>query len=111
LTVTPVKGWKFKQWNDGNTNNPRTVTVTAAATYTATLEMDSIPVYVSTYQCSAVYVDEANKIIYFYGKTGTTGEDIYDTIDGWHLKPTYTIPTGDKIKAVEKIYIGTTRIL
>ncbi|MBQ3288866.1 MAG: InlB B-repeat-containing protein [Kiritimatiellae bacterium] len=36
LTATPNTGWLFKSWQeDGLTANPRTVTVTAAATYTA----------------------------------------------------------------------------
>lgn len=38
LTATPNTGYKFKQWSDGNTSNPRTVTVTADATYTAQFE-------------------------------------------------------------------------
>lgn len=36
LTATPNAGYLFVQWQDGNTDNPRTVTVTANATYTAT---------------------------------------------------------------------------
>lgn len=27
LTATPASGWAFKEWNDGNTSNPRDVTV------------------------------------------------------------------------------------
>ena len=38
LTATPKDCYKFVQWNDGNKTNPRTVTVTGAATYTATFE-------------------------------------------------------------------------
>ena len=38
LTATPAQGYCFVQWNDGNTSNPRTVTVTGNATYTATFE-------------------------------------------------------------------------
>ena len=38
LTATPNAGYKFKQWSDGNTQNPRSVTVTANATYTAQFE-------------------------------------------------------------------------
>ncbi len=41
LTATPASGYHFVQWNDGNTQNPRTVTVTAAATYTATFAPNS----------------------------------------------------------------------
>ncbi len=35
LTATPNSGYKFKQWTDGSTENPRTVTVTGDAAYTA----------------------------------------------------------------------------
>ena len=36
LAATPNSGYRFVQWQDGNTNASRTVTVTANATYTAT---------------------------------------------------------------------------
>lgn len=35
LTAVPALHYTFKQWTDGNTDNPRNVTVTADATYTA----------------------------------------------------------------------------
>lgn len=35
LTATPNPNHTFVQWNDGNTSNPRTVTVAGNATYTA----------------------------------------------------------------------------
>ena len=35
LTATPVYGYHFAQWNDGNTLNPRTVTVVQDSTFTA----------------------------------------------------------------------------
>ncbi|MBP3762708.1 MAG: hypothetical protein J6I49_02385 [Bacteroidales bacterium] len=39
LTATPSSnGYAFIQWNDGNTDNPRIVTVTGDATYTATFQ-------------------------------------------------------------------------
>ena len=38
LTATPASGYRFVSWQDGNTQNPRTVTVTANATYIATFE-------------------------------------------------------------------------
>lgn len=38
LTATPNSGYVFVNWNDGNTDNPRTITVTADATYTANFE-------------------------------------------------------------------------
>ena len=36
LTPIPSAGYVFKQWNDGNTTNPRYITVTGPASYTAT---------------------------------------------------------------------------
>ena len=42
LTATPKEGYVFVKWQDGNTDNPRTITVTADATYTA--EFAAIPV-------------------------------------------------------------------
>ena len=36
LTATPNYGYHFTRWNDGNNTNPRLLTVTKTATYTAT---------------------------------------------------------------------------
>ena len=36
LTATPATGYHFVSWNDGDTNNPRQVTVMGDATYIAT---------------------------------------------------------------------------
>ncbi|MCR5065797.1 MAG: leucine-rich repeat protein, partial [Bacteroidales bacterium] len=35
LTATPVYGYHFSQWNDGNTQNPRTITVIQDSSFTA----------------------------------------------------------------------------
>ena len=40
LTATPLSGYKFSQWDDGDTANPRTVVATADKTYTATFVAD-----------------------------------------------------------------------
>ena len=45
ISATPATGYHFVQWQDGNSDNPRTVTLTAAATYTATFDTN---VYVLT---------------------------------------------------------------
>lgn len=42
LTATPANGYRFVQWQDGNTDNPRTIVVTGTRTYIATFE--AIPV-------------------------------------------------------------------
>ena len=41
LTATANSGYKFKQWDDGNTENPRVITVTQDATYAAYFEKEN----------------------------------------------------------------------
>lgn len=41
LTAIPNYGYEFEKWQDGNTENPRTVKVTKAETYTAYFELKS----------------------------------------------------------------------
>ena len=38
ITATAAEGYRFVSWNDGNTDNPRTITVTEDATYIASFE-------------------------------------------------------------------------
>ena len=47
LTATPNMGYHFVQWQDGNTQNPRTITVTGDATYTAAFAPDAAPATVT----------------------------------------------------------------
>ena len=39
ISATAEEGYEFVQWNDGNTDNPRTIQVTEDKTYTATFEV------------------------------------------------------------------------
>ncbi|MBR3724692.1 MAG: hypothetical protein IKN11_04790 [Bacteroidales bacterium] len=58
LTATPNEGYKFVNWNDGNTNNPRIITVTAEATYTANFEeISGVNVTFGTASWAAQYVN------------------------------------------------------
>ena len=41
LTATANSGYRFAQWTDGNTDNPRIVTVTENKTYTAEFEVET----------------------------------------------------------------------
>lgn len=45
ITATPLEGYRFTHWNDGNSDNPRTVTVTSDTSFTAifTLQNSSEP--------------------------------------------------------------------
>ena len=45
ISATPTFGHIFRQWSDGNTNNPRTVSLTSDSTFTA---------YFSAYSCDPV---------------------------------------------------------
>ena len=47
LTATANTGYSFTQWSDGVTNNPRTVTVTDTATYTAQFALQQYTVTVN----------------------------------------------------------------
>ena len=40
LTATAKAGYKFTEWNDGNTDNPRVITVTQDESYTAYFEVE-----------------------------------------------------------------------
>ena len=48
ITATPFSGYRFVQWNDGNTDASRTIIVNADATYTATFEANPIQQYTIT---------------------------------------------------------------
>ena len=47
LTATPCEHYHFVQWGDGNTQNPRTITVVGDADYTAVFEADMFTISVS----------------------------------------------------------------
>ena len=48
ITALPNDGYHFTQWSDGNTDNPRLVSVTANATYTAQFAINSYAVGVTS---------------------------------------------------------------
>ena len=48
ITATPKTGYHFVKWSDGNTTASRSVTVTKAATYTATFAIDTYTLTVTS---------------------------------------------------------------
>lgn len=48
LTAVPADHYHFVSWNDGNTDNPRTVTVTGNTTYTASFAIDQHVIIVNS---------------------------------------------------------------
>ena len=67
LTATANKHYHFTQWSDGNTDNPRTVSVEDNATYTAEFKPDSYTITVSAGEHGSVNGGGT----YDYGTTAT----------------------------------------
>ena len=100
IVATPNEGYRFVQWNDGNTENPRTITVTSNVEYTASFE--ALP----TYTITAVSADEEMGTVtgggdYYEGETVTltaTANDGYWFVawtDGNTDNPRTVTVTGD----------------
>ena len=70
LTVTPDAGWVFTQWTGGNSSNPRSVSVTGDASYTAEFRLESLPATVDAYQSAPA---DVKQIVYLL--TAQTGDD------------------------------------
>ena len=99
LTATPAAGHHFVQWNDGNTQNPRTVTVTANATYTATFAVNSYILTVNANDASMGSTTGGGS--YTHGQTATltaTASDGYHFVqwnDGNTQNPRTVTVTGN----------------
>lgn len=78
IRAVPYNGYCFKQWNDGDTTNPRIVTVTGDATYTAIFQeavgiedvtKDDIRVYAHGKDIHVVHAENRSVDIYdIFGK-------------------------------------------
>lgn len=74
LKATPNSGYKFVKWSDENTDNPRTITVTGDATYTAIFEADKInKIYVGISQLKSIYVGTSEVKAVYVGTTKVYG--------------------------------------
>lgn len=74
LAATPNTGYIFKQWSDGNTSNPRTVTVTSNVTYTAEFALDKVnKIYVGNSLVKGVYVGNTPVKAVYVGSTKIYG--------------------------------------
>lgn len=78
LTATPNWGYHFTQWQDGNTQNPRTITVTGDATYTAYFDANApvnsatVSATISEIESTSAHADivkgqHTSYFYYFYG--------------------------------------------
>ena len=64
LTAIANEHYHFTQWSDGNTNNPRTITIECDATYTAEFAIDR---HTITTTCDIRYGEVTGDGIYDYG--------------------------------------------
>ena len=60
LTATAYQGYEFVTWQDGNTSNPRTITVTENATYTAYFQAVSTNCTVTSFPWTESFEDGWN---------------------------------------------------
>lgn len=67
LKATPNTGYHFVKWNDGNTENPRKVTVSKGATYTAEFAVNTYTITATAGDGGSVTGDGS----YDYNKTAT----------------------------------------
>ncbi len=75
ITATPRYGYKFVSWDDGVTDNPRTVTVTDAQQYVAIFEKDQFGINIGTkviYNTSVAGITHTN-----YGAVTGAGNYAY----------------------------------
>lgn len=109
LEAPEVIGYKFTQWNDGNTDNPRTVEVTGEATYQAVYERIPFPIMVNNEQVTGVYiVPSTQTIVYVISGEVPVVEANEVTVDGWSFEVSNSVPNNSYL--LEKLYINETRV-
>lgn len=113
LTATANEGYQFVKWQDGNTDNPRTITVTKNETYTAIFEAIPLPdgVHVTfgpdVWTAGDFYVDSETygsygKLFIFVFKTSAS--DLYPQFQGIipNTLGTSTLEDNDRL-----LYVGS----
>ena len=71
ITASAFSGYIFKRWNDNNTDNPRTITVTGNATYTAYFEENNVVTHMVTLICNTEEGSVSGGGQYVAGTTAT----------------------------------------
>lgn len=112
LEAIPNPGYTFKQWHDGNQENPRTITVTQEATYIAYFDQEEyeIKVYANPAEGGYVYGEGT----YHYGETVTLSAEPNPDFEfgGWQDgitdNPRDIIVTGDANYTAMFNVVGTT---
>jgi len=106
LKATPNEHYHFVKWSDGNTNNPRTITVTKDSTFTAVFALDQF-----TITATGEHGTVIGSGTYNYGATATltaTNSDCYSFqkwSDGNTENPRSVVVTQDS--TFTAIFVGT----
>lgn len=110
LEAPEVIGYKFTQWNDGNTDNPRIVEVTGEATYQAVYERIPVPIIVNEEQrVTGVYiVPDSQTIVYVISGEVPAVVANGVTVDDLSFEVSNSVP--DNSYPIEKLYINETRV-
>ena len=109
IEAPAVVGYKFTQWSDGNTDNPRTVEVTGEATYQAVYERIPFPIMVNNEQVTGVYIVPTTQTV-VYVINGEVPAVVANgvTVDDWSFEVSNSVP--DNSYPIEKLYINETRV-
>ena len=94
ISATPQTGYPFVRWNDDNTENPRVITPTADATYTAYFAINQYTIIFQNYDGTELQNEVLNHgdAVSYKGTTPTkpaTTQYTY-TFSGWSPNVVYT---------------------
>ena len=84
IAATPNYGYHFTQWNDGNTDNPRTVVITADATYTASFDYNQYTVTAQTSNATMGSATGTQTVNYLTPVTLTAAANYGYSLAGWY---------------------------
>ena len=104
ISAIPREGFRFLTWNDGNTENPRTVTVTADITYTAYFE--STTQGISDIDASSIMVYASDGHIIVRGAEGMEVR-VFDVVGHEVTQPIRNGETPMLPKGVYLVKVGT----
>ena len=106
LTATPADGYKFVKWSDGNTDNPRVVTITEDLTLSAVFEpataidestASSVNIYTDG---NTIVVENATDEIFVYNAMGTLVARTTATEITVNATGVYIVKTGNTAQRV-----------
>lgn len=116
LYAHPITGYNFAQWSDGNTDNPRLVTVASDVTYTAefvaipTPETHHVTVYAGVCATPKVFpvIDGEQMVLYAHPNTGY---NFTQWSDGNTDNPRILEVTSDATYKAEFVPISDTHVI